>query len=103
MAKVFISYSKRDYIGDNGQVIPNNVIDMILNVLTDNNISYWIDREGLDLGTTYAETISKKIKDCDTFLFISTKNSPDSLIRGVFYFPVLKSAPQKAMSPYTQV
>ena len=78
MAKVFISYSKRDYIGDNGQVIPNNVIDMILNVLTDNNISYWIDREGLDLGTTYAETISKKIKDCDTFLFISTKNSNSS-------------------------
>ena len=78
MAKVFISYSKRDYIGDDGQVIPNNVIDMILNVLTDNNISYWIDREGLDLGTTYAETISKKIKDCDTFLFISTKNSNSS-------------------------
>lgn len=78
MAKVFISYSKRDYIGDDGQVIPNNVIDMILNVLTDNNISYWIDREGLDLGATYAETISKKIKDCDTFLFISTKNSNSS-------------------------
>lgn len=75
MAKVFISYSKRDYIGDDGLVIQNNIIDKILRVLNDNNISYWIDREGLYIGTTYAETIAQKIKECDTFLFVSTKNS----------------------------
>ena len=78
MAKVFISYSKRDYIDEDGQVIQNNVIDKILNVLKDNDISYWIDQKGLDPGDTYAETIAKSIKECDTFLFLSTKNANSS-------------------------
>lgn len=78
MAKVFISYSKRDYVGDDGKVIPNNAIDKILRVLSENNISYWIDRDGLDVGTTYAEKIAKNIKECDIFLFLSTENANNS-------------------------
>lgn len=75
MAKVFISYSKRDYIGEDGQVIRGNIIDRISKALSNNGISYWIDREGLDLGITYADTIAKSIKECDTFLFLSTENA----------------------------
>jgi len=78
MAKVFISYSKRDYIGEDGQVIRGNVVDRIAKTLSDNGISYWIDREGLDVGVTYADTISKNIKECDTFLFLSTENANTS-------------------------
>ena len=78
MANVFISYSKRDYIGIDGQVIKDNFIDKLLRLLSDNDISYWIDREGLDIGTTYAETIARNIKECDVFLFISTENSNTS-------------------------
>lgn len=78
MAKVFISYSKRDYIGEDGQIIRGNVVDRIAKTLSDNGISYWIDREGLDVGVTYAETIAKNIKECDTFLFISTENANTS-------------------------
>ena len=70
MAKVFISYSKRDYMLENGLLVPGNVIDIITNALSNNGISYWIDREGLDAGVTYAEHIAKNIKDCDVFLFL---------------------------------
>jgi hypothetical protein len=75
MAKVFISYSKRDYIGEDGSVIAGNVVDKVMNALTANGISYWIDREGLDAGVTYAERIAQSIKDCDYFLFLSTQNA----------------------------
>ena len=67
MAKVFISYSKRD-----------DVVDTVVKALNDNGISYWIDREGLDGGVTFAERISKNIKDCDVFLFLSTENANSS-------------------------
>ncbi len=78
MAKVFISYSKRDYMLENGLLVPGNVIDIITNALSNNGISYWIDREGLDAGVTYAEHIAKNIKDCDVFLFLSTENANSS-------------------------
>ena len=78
MAKVFISYSKRDYMLENGLLVPGNVIDKITNALSNNGISYWIDREGLDAGVTYAEHIAKNIKDCDVFLFLSTENANSS-------------------------
>ncbi|MBQ1635752.1 MAG: toll/interleukin-1 receptor domain-containing protein [Bacteroidales bacterium] len=78
MAQVFISYSKRDYIDEDGQVIGGSVVDRIIKTLSDNGISYWIDREGLDVGVTYADTISKSIKECDTFLFLSSQNANSS-------------------------
>ena len=78
MAQVFISYSKRDYIDEDGQVIGGSVVDRIIKTLSDNGISYWIDREGLDVGVTYADTISKSIKECDTFLFLSSQTANSS-------------------------
>lgn len=75
MAKVFISYSKKDYRGNDGKVIPGNAVDKVCKALTDNGISYWIDREGLDPGVTYAKVISSKIKECDVFLFLSTRKA----------------------------
>ena len=78
MAKVFISYSKRDYMRENGKIIPGNVVDKLIKVLSSNGISYWIDRESLDPGVTYAEHIAKNIKKCDIFLFLSTENANSS-------------------------
>ena len=78
MARVFISYSKRDYIGEDGNVRAGNTVDIIIKSLNSNGISYWIDREGLDAGVTYAERISQSIKDCDVFLFLSTENANSS-------------------------
>ena len=75
MAKVFISYSKKDYIGKDGKVIPGNAVDKVCKALSDNGISYWIDREGLDLGVTYARVIASEIKQCEIFLFLSTRKA----------------------------
>ena len=79
MATVVISYSKRDYMLENGKIVPDNVVDKVIKALSDNGISYWIDREGLDAGVTYAEHISKNIKNCDVFLFLSTENANTSV------------------------
>lgn len=75
MAKVFISYSKKDYIAGDGSIIKGSPVDMLLSALKSAGISYWIDREGLDAGVTYAEKIARNIKECETFLFLSTENA----------------------------
>lgn len=78
MAKVFISYSKRDYIGDDGKVIGGNVIDKVIKSLSDHGVEFWIDREKLDPGETYASIIANSISNCDVFLFLSSANSNSS-------------------------
>ena len=78
MKNVFISYSRRDYVGDDGLVIPDNVVDKVTEALADNGINYWIDREGLDPGVTFPDTIANSIKDCDVFLFLSSGNAGQS-------------------------
>lgn len=75
MQNVFISYSRRDYIGDDGKVIPGNFVDKVTKALSDNGIMYWIDMEGLDPGAMFPDIIAKGIKVCDTFLFLSSENS----------------------------
>lgn len=78
MAKVFISYAKKDYIASDGSVIPGNPVDRILTALSAEDIEYWIDREKLSGGDTYAERITRNIKDCDVFLFLSTQAANSS-------------------------
>ena len=78
MAKVFISYSKKDYIGDDGKIIPGSFVDKLTGAFASEGISYWIDREGLDGGVTFAEEISRNIRECDTFLFISSSAANSS-------------------------
>ena len=73
MAKVFISYAKKDYIAADGSAVPGNCVDPILDAFRLEGISYWLDREGLAGGDTYAATITQNIKDCDVFLFLSSQ------------------------------
>ncbi len=73
MARVFISYAKKDYIAADGSVIPGNPIDSILNRFQREGIDYWLDREQLSGGDTYAARISRNIKECDYFLFLATE------------------------------
>ena len=72
MARVFISYAKKDYIAADGSVIPDNPVDSILEAFRQADISYWLDREQLSGGDTYAARITRNIKACDVFLFLST-------------------------------
>ena len=73
MARVFISYAKKDYIAADGSVIPGNPIDSILNRFPKEGVDYWLDREQLSGGDTYAARISRNIKECDYFLFLATE------------------------------
>ena len=73
MAQVFISYAKKDYIAADGSAVPGNPIDSILESFQREGISYWLDREQLSGGDTYAARITRNIKACDVFLFLSTE------------------------------
>ena len=79
MPKVFISYSRRDYIGADGIVLDGNVIDKIIKALSDHGVDFWIDREKLTVGEAYATRLAENINNCDVFLFVSSSNSNSSL------------------------
>ena len=75
---VFISYSRRDYIDDKGDVIHGNIISKIKDALNKNGITYWIDEDGINSGDEFARLIIKSIKDSKILLFVSTENSNNS-------------------------
>lgn len=48
---VFISYSRKDYVDEHKNVIPNNNdISKIKTALTEAGITYWFDEEGIYSG-----------------------------------------------------
>lgn len=75
---VFISYSRSDYKDENGNVIPGNIISQIKKTLEDNNISYWMDENGISNGDDFARLIPSNIRASEVFLFVCTKNSTKS-------------------------
>ena len=75
---VFISYSRRDYVDEHKNVIPDNVVSRIKNALTTAGISYWFDEEGINHGDKFAKLIVRNIKMSRVFVFVSTENSNNS-------------------------
>lgn len=72
---VFISYSRRDYIDENKQVIPGNIISQIKDLFDKNGISYWFDEDGVYSGDAFAPVIARNIKSAKIFLFVSSAHS----------------------------
>ena len=72
---VFISYSRKDYLDERNNVIPNSEVSKILEALDVADISYWIDKEGIDWGAEFPEVISSGIESSTIIVFISSKNS----------------------------
>lgn len=72
---VFISYARKDYVTEEGIVIPGNIVSQIKDILTKNKISFWFDEEGVYSGDEFAKVIVQNIKKANVFLFISTRNS----------------------------
>lgn len=75
MHSVFISYSRRDYVDENENVIPGNPISKIMDALDNAGISYWIDKNGIFSGDEFKDILTKAIEDAEVFLFISSKFS----------------------------
>lgn len=75
---VFISYSRKDYVDDAGNVIPNNMLLKIIDNLKANGISYWFDEEGIYSGDEFASILTQAIRNSSVFLFVSSINSNSS-------------------------
>ena len=76
---VFISYSRKDYVDEKNQVLPDNVISKIKEVFDANGITYWFDEDGVYSGDAFAPVIARNIKASKMFLFISSVNSNASM------------------------
>ena len=75
---VFISYSRKDYVDEHENVIPNNEISKIMKSLTDAGITYWIDKEGIYFGDKFTEELPRIIKSAPIFVYLSTANANKS-------------------------
>lgn len=76
---VFISYSRKDYKDEATKAeIPGNPITAITEAFDQNNISYWIDREGIYSGQEFENIIIDAIDSSKVFLFVSSTNSNES-------------------------
>lgn len=75
---VFISYSRKDYKDENGNVIPGNVVSKIKDALDEAGISFWFDENGIHHGDDFGEKIVDNIEDSEIFIFLSTLNSNSS-------------------------
>lgn len=72
---VFISYSRKDHVDDNDNIIEGNIVSRIKEILAQNGIKYWFDEEGIYSGDRFLEIIVKNIRNARMFLFVSTYNS----------------------------
>lgn len=72
---VFISYSRKDYVDEHGDVIPGNMISQIIDSFQNAGIHYWFDDEGIYSGDKYMEKLADAIFASTAFVFISSMNS----------------------------
>ena len=75
---VFISYSRKDYIDENKNEIPNNAVSKIKKALTNEEISFWFDEDGIYSGQNFVEKIVTNIEASKIFVYLSTVNSNNS-------------------------
>ena len=72
---VFISYSRKDYVDEHGNIIPGNIISQIKDSFQNAGIHYWFDEEGIYSGDKYMEKLADAIFASTAFVFISSINS----------------------------
>ena len=72
---VFISYSRKDYVDVNNNIIPDNPISKLKAYLKEAGISYWFDKDGIIHGDQFASVIVKNIKQSRILLFVSSEHS----------------------------
>ena len=75
---VFISYSRRDYVNERGEVKPGNSVSQIMDALEKAHISYWIDKEGIYHGDKFKGVLASAIEAADVFIFVSSESSNKS-------------------------
>ena len=78
MNDVFISYSRKDYVDADGNILPNNMLSKIKELFKSHGITYWFDEEGIYSGDEFASVLTRAIRNSRIFLFISSTNSNQS-------------------------
>ena len=76
---VFISYSRKDYVDNQGNVMEDSPVNRIIQFLDEKNISYWVDKEGIYSGREFVEVLANAIVDPKMVIFVSSKNSNSSI------------------------
>lgn len=76
---VFISYSRKDYVDNQGNVMEDSPVNRIIQFLDKKNISYWVDKEGIYSGREFVEVLANAIVDSKMVIFVSSKNSNSSI------------------------
>ena len=75
---VFISYSRKDYVDEQQNIIPDNFVSKIKERFTAEGITYWFDEEGIYSGQNFIDKIVTNIELSQIFVFLSTANSNNS-------------------------
>lgn len=75
---IFISYARKDYATESGEVIPGNIVSRVKEFLREKGFTYWFDEDGIYSGEAFATIIAQAIRDSRVFLFISTRASNES-------------------------
>lgn len=75
---IFISYARKDYVTEDGEVIPGNIVSRVKDFLREKGFTYWFDEDGIYSGEAFATIIAQAIRDSRVFLFISTQASNKS-------------------------
>lgn len=75
---VFISYSRKDYVDKQKNIIPGNEVTKIKEALAEAGISYWFDEDGIYSGQNFVDKLVTNIENSKVFLFLSTENSNKS-------------------------
>lgn len=75
---VFISYSRKDYVDEQMNVIPGNAVSKVKDALTAAGITYWFDNEGMYSGDNFTEKIVSNIEISQIFVFLSSENANKS-------------------------
>ena len=76
--KVFISYSRKDYLDKDNVPIADSTVGRIVNALKQNGIEVWIDIHDHYAGENFPKKLAKQIREVDKFLFVSSFNSNES-------------------------
>lgn len=72
---VFISYSRKDYVDEQKNVIAGNRVSLIMHALQDAGITFWMDEKGIYSGDEFAGVIANAIDASKIFVFVSSEAS----------------------------
>ena len=76
--KVFISYSRLDYLDSSNKPISDSYVAKIVNALRGAGITVWLDVTANYTGEYFSRVLAKNILDSDIVVFLSSANSNES-------------------------